>query len=83
MVVFAIQVMALASGAWVEAALYAGGIFIASLILSDNAARVVARHQRDPDATGAVNPRAPNATGSVNPIQKLPKGNDGRAAPGI
>ena len=67
MVLFAIPLVALASGAWAEAALYAGGVFVASLILGDNVARAVDRHQRTSDATDAVNPTPPNATDAVNP----------------
>lgn len=67
MVVFAIPIMALASGAWAEAALYAGGTFIASLILGENVARAVAGHQTDPDATDATNLTPPDATDGVNP----------------
>jgi hypothetical protein len=67
MVVFAIPLMALASGAWAEAAFYAGGVFITSLALGDNVGKAVARHQRDKDATDAVNPTPPNATDAVDP----------------
>ena len=67
MVVFAIPLVALASGAWAEAALYAGGIFIASVVLGENVARAIDRHQRAPDATDAVNPTPPDATDAVNP----------------
>ena len=75
MVVFAIPIMALASGAWMEAALYAGGVCVASLFLGDNVARAVHNHQRDSDETDATNPTPPDVTDSVNP--RAPNATDG------